>query len=121
MGCECNCFSSCSKNNILHWILRLARIVYIAFAIYFVTFGYYKTLMVAKEGRRNLQEEVTVLEKYRYPSITFCNKFKHGQKNVWSLYYLNLLKRFIDSGETDTKSYLNIYISILAGSSTMMI
>lgn len=99
-------YSKCSTFHILKWVLRIIRCLYIGFALYFVCFGYYTTVMMAKEGYRNVQEEVKVFEKLRYPSITFCYVFKENQesmqtstKYVWALYYRHLIKTWKDSGK----------------------
>ena len=97
------CLASCSKTNFLNGILKKIRIIYIAFAISFVCYGYYTTLMMAKEGYRYVQDEVSVKHKHRYPSITFCYVFNHNQKHVWTLYYLHLFEQW---KRTDTRCLL---------------
>ena len=92
----------------LKLILKALRLMYIGGAIYFVSFGYYTTFLMAKARYRNVEEEVKVLEKYRYPSITFCYVFKHtqhdgsdthdGGKYVWTLYYRHLIQQWMKSG-----------------------
>ena len=92
------CSKRCSMANLSNGILKVVRVIYIGFAIFFVCFGYYKTLMMAKEGHRNVQDEVKVLHKHRFPSITFCYVFNDNKKYVWELYYLHLYQNWKKSG-----------------------
>ena len=99
-------YKNCSRFDILKWVLNIIRCFYIGAAIYFVCFGYYTTVMMAKEGYRNVQEEVNVFQKLRYPSITFCYVFKDSDegmqtrtKYVWTLYYRYLVKTWKKSGK----------------------
>ena len=58
------------------FFLKLIRLIYIAGSIYFVIYGCYTTLQSAKEGNLMVKDEVKVLQKHRYPSLTFCYVFK---------------------------------------------
>ena len=79
------------------FFLKLIRIFYIGGAVCFVLYGSYITLQSAKEGNLMVKDEVKVLQKHRYPSLTFCYVFKKvecencqtqkGEKNIWSMYY----------------------------------
>ena len=57
---------------------KFIRLVYIGVATYYVCYGYYTTILMAREANLMVKEEVTVLKKYRYPSLTFCYIYKHG-------------------------------------------
>ena len=102
--------STTSRISVLKFVLKFVRLLYIGGAMYFLCFGYYTTIMMAKERYRNVKEEVEVLPKYRYPSLTFCYGFKdsgnhYSGKYVWKLYYRNLMKKWKQSG-----NYHAIYI-----------
>ena len=70
-----------SSENLLKLCIKSIRIVYIGIAIYYVCYGYYTTILMAKEANLMVKDEVSVLEKYRYPSLTFCYLYKHGLRN----------------------------------------
>ena len=93
-----------SRIDVLKLALKLIRLFYIGVAIYYLCYGYYTTILLAKKGYLNVKEEVTVLEKYRYPSLTFCYVFKNkGEHNsgkyVWTLYYRHLITKWKQSGQ----------------------
>ena len=67
-----------SSENLLKLCFKLIRFAYIGIAIYYVCYGYYTTILMAKEANLMVKDEVSVLEKYRYPSLTFCYLYKHG-------------------------------------------
>ena len=67
-----------SSENLLNLSFKLIRVVYIGIAIYYVCYGYYTTILMAKEANLMVKDEVSVLKKYRYPSLTFCYLYKHG-------------------------------------------
>ena len=46
-----------------------------------------------------INEEVVVAEKYTYPSITFCYKYKHGGKDVLKNYYPSLFDKWKKLGK----------------------
>ena len=102
----------CSSSNVLTCILTFVRFLYIGVAICFVCFGYYETMLIAKQGNRHVKEEVTVLSKYRYPSITFCYVFKHGGKDVWSLYFRHFIEKWKQSGNWNAINLHGRYIHI---------
>ena len=70
-----------SSENLLKLCFKLIRVAYIGIAIYYVCYGYYTTILMAKEANLMVKDEVSVLEKYRYPSLTFCYLYKHGLGN----------------------------------------
>ena len=101
-----------SKIDGLKLVLKSIRLIYIGGAICFLCFGYYTTILLGKEGHLNTKEEVKDLQKYRYPSITFCYVFKNSVKTtvqnsstqhnsakfVWNLYYHHLYQKWKQSG-----------------------
>ena len=103
----------CSTIGAANILLKCIRLTYIGGAMCFVGYGYYTTILLAKEGTLLVKDEVKVLPKYRYPSVTFCYVFKghisntypnrKGDKHVWSLYYHHNLEKWKRSG---TQSYL---------------
>ena len=94
-----------ARIGVLKLLLTLIRSFYIGGAICFVGFGYYTTILKAKAGYRNVEEEVNVLPKYRYPSLTFCYVFKDSGKHnsgkyVWTLFYRHLIQKWKQSGKS---------------------
>ena len=71
-----------SSENLLKLCIKLIRVVYIGVAIYYVCYGYYTTILMAKEANLMVKDEVSVLKKYRYPSLTFCYLYKHGVRQT---------------------------------------
>ena len=83
----------CSQN-----LPRVVRGIFVLFAIFFVCRAFYKTLLKAQDGNVLIKEEVRVFHRYKYPSITFCYKYKHGGKEVLRNYYPRLYKKWKKSG-----------------------
>ena len=46
-----------------------------------------------------IRKELVNEEKYRYPSITFCYKYKHGGKDVFMNYYPRVYEKWKKEGE----------------------
>ena len=83
----------CSQN-----LPKVVRSIFILIAIFFVCRAFYKTLLKAKDGNILIKEEVRVAHRYKYPSITFCYKYKHGGKEVLRNYYPHLYKKWKQLG-----------------------
>ena len=102
-----------SSRKILKFILKFVRFLYFGGAIYFVCFGYYETMLKAKEENRHVKEEVKVFSKHRYPSLTFCYVYKDGGKYVWKLYLRHLIENWKHSGNwcrVDTCSFIRMIL-----------
>ena len=90
------------------FFFKLIRIIYIGGAIYFVCYGCYTTLLLVTEGNLIVKDEVKVLQKHKYPSVTFCYVFKEvkcktcqnhrGVKHVWNMYYRHYIEKWKQSG-----------------------
>ena len=100
---------TCSTIEAANILLKCIRLTYIGGAMCFVGYGYYTTILLAKEGTLLVKDEVKVMQKYRYPSVTFCYVFngqmcnnctnKKGTKHVWYLYYLHNMAKWKRSGK----------------------
>ena len=76
------------------------KITYIILASGFVCHGFYKTMEKMKEGNILVKEAVYVLPKIKYPSVTFCYKYKHGSKKALETYASYFTQRWKASGES---------------------
>ena len=61
-------------------VINAIEIVYILFATGLLSYGFIETIEKMNEGNILVKEEVRVLPKIKYPSVTFCYKYKHGTK-----------------------------------------
>ena len=84
--------------HVLEMMLKFGRFFYIGGALYFVCVGFYTTMLKVKENHVSIKEEIQVLPKYRYPSLTFCYVFKHGGKDVMEMFYQHLFDKWKQSG-----------------------
>ena len=90
-------------------MIKIIRAVYIGCAVVFVCYGYYTTILLANEGTLLVKDEVKVLKKLLYPSVSFCYKFKgsyHNRssdptqaKKIWMLYYRHYVEKWRNSGK----------------------
>ena len=87
-------------------IPKILRSCFIFFGIGFVLYGFYGTMVKVNQNHILISDEVAVEEKYTYPSITFCYKYKHGGKDVLKNYYPSLFNKWKKLGK------LNMLISI---------
>ena len=86
---------SAKKYNI---IPKLIRGAFLIFGVGFVAYGFYRTMHKVSQRNILIREEVVVKEKYTYPSITFCYKYKNGGKDVFRNYYPPLYDKWKKSG-----------------------
>ena len=77
---------------------QILRNIYVIFGIMVVCYGFYNTMSKAKEGNILMSDQVHVLTKYIYPSVTFCYKFKHGSKSAIENYYPYIYEQGKTSG-----------------------
>ena len=89
--------------------IKSFRFIYICFAIYYVGDSMYSTFRKYKEGRIVVSINEKDYQQRVYPSITFCSKFKDGQKSALTPYFHILFEKAKQSGTLDAKIklYLN--------------
>ena len=78
----------CSVKNLLYFF----RMIYVAVATVVVCYGFDKGYKKFISHNKVIKEQVYALDKMKYPSVTFCYKFKHGSKDVVQNYYPFLLE-----------------------------
>ena len=83
--------------SISHKLAKWIRRVFLLFAAVFVCRSFYRTMEKANEDNVLVKEEVHAPLKYRYPSMTFCYKFKHGHKDIVRNYYPELYEKWKNS------------------------
>ena len=71
-------------------LLKFARVIYVVIAAVVVCHGFYNAYLKHKAQDVSTRQEYQVPDKLRYPSVTFCYKYKHGTKRVFN----NFLPRF---------------------------
>ena len=79
---------------------KAVRIIFVLFGIGYVLYSFTRTLQRYQEGNVLAKQETKYFEKYRYPSVTFCYKFKHGSKDVMTNYYPSLYKKWQETGKS---------------------
>ena len=89
-------------------IPKLIRSGFLIFGIGFVLYGFYRTMLKVSRQNILIAEEVVVKEKFTYPSITFCYKYKHGGKDVFRNYYPSLYNKWKKSGMLDHSNMTNV-------------
>ena len=77
----------------LRHTLNVFRFLYLVIATGVVCHGFINSYEKMREQRVLLKEEILVLDKMRYPSITFCYKYKHGSKEAVRNYYPYLFEK----------------------------
>ena len=80
-------------------IMSIIRYVYVAIALGLVANAFYNEYekMISEDVSR--RQEYHTSEQRRYPSITFCNKFKHGSKLAFETYLPKLVEKARDHGK----------------------
>ena len=81
------------------YIAKGVRTAFVVFGIVYVMYGFIKSMQKFQDGNVNIKEEVISQKKYRYPSVTFCYKYKHGAKDVLHNYYSGLYEEWRKSGK----------------------
>ena len=84
--------------NHINKVINAIEIVYIAFATGLLCHGFFETIDKMNEGNILVKEEVRVLPKIKYPSITFCYKYKHGTKLAIHTYNSHFTENWKRSG-----------------------
>ena len=88
------------------FIAKGVRTAFVIFGIVYVMYGFIKSMQKFQEGNVNIKEEVISQKKFRYPSVTFCYKYKHGTKDVLHNYYPDLYEKWRKSGNAIFISHL---------------
>ena len=80
-------------------VSKVIRGGFVIFGICMVCVGFYNTLLQVSQRNILMRQELFHEEKYRYPSITFCYKYKHGGKDVFQNYYPHVYKKWKTAGK----------------------
>ena len=67
--------------------IKSTRNLYIIVAIVLVCRGFYNAYEKLQYEDISIRQEYRTSPQRRYPSITFCYKYKHGTKRVFESYY----------------------------------
>ena len=73
-------------------LLHFARCIYVVIAVVVVCHGFHQAFIKFKNEDVSTRQEYQALDKIRYPSVTFCYKYKHGSKRVFD----NFLPKFYE-------------------------
>ena len=77
--------------------LHFARCMYVVIAAMVVCHGFYNAYQKMMTEDVSTRHENKAVDKLRYPSLTFCYKYKHGSKQVFD----NYLPRFYEQAKTN--------------------
>ena len=77
--------------------LTFVRFVYVAVATGIVCRGFYHAYEKFISEDVSTRQEYNTADKLRYPSITFCYKYKHGSKRVLD----NYLPKFTEKAQNE--------------------
>ena len=80
-------------------VSKCIRTVFVLFGIVYVLYMFTRTMQKVKDGNVLVKEEVQSPTKYKYPSVTFCYKYRHGSKDVLHNYYPDLFRKWKKSGK----------------------
>ena len=75
--------------------------IYVAVATVLVCYGFHRGYKKFIGHNIVIKEQVYALDKMKYPSVTFCYKFKHGSKDVVNNYYPSLYEKWQATGKQD--------------------
>ena len=78
---------------------KAIKIVYILFASCLLCYGFYSTIQTLIDGNILVKEQVRVFPDIKYPSVTFCYKYRYGSKNAMQAYNLYFDEKWKKSGE----------------------
>ena len=79
-------------------VINAIEIVYILFAMGLLSYEFCEIIEKMNEGNILVKEEVRVLPKIKYPSVTFCYKYKHGTKLAIHTYNYHFTENWKRSG-----------------------
>ena len=96
---------------------KFIRWTFLIFGIAVVSYGFYGTMTKFNQMKVLLQEELEIKEKFIFPSITFCSKFKHGGKETLLNYYPPLFEKWKEQGiktyKINITHYLVVFLKIV--------
>ena len=84
---------------IVNAVVKCLRIAYLIFAAVFVCHGLYNTILKVQNQHISVASGVDVVSKFKFPSVTFCHKYKHGSKNALLTYSNKLFGKWKNSGK----------------------
>ena len=87
-----------SFQNTLHQIVKVVRLAYLILAVVLVCRGLYVTITKVQQQAINVRAERKLVSSIKFPSVTFCYKYKHGTKGVMSAYKYQLFDKWKESG-----------------------
>ena len=87
-----------SFHRILQQVVKFVRLAYLLLAVALVCQGLYVTLAKVRQETVSVRDERKLVSSIKFPSVTFCYKFKHGTKEVMSAYSHQLLDKWKQSG-----------------------
>ena len=90
--------SSCSFLGVVKTIVKCIKVAYLICAIAFVCYGLYNTIEKLRHQHISVASGVEVVSKFKFPSVTFCYKYKHGSKNALLTYNNQLFGKWNKSG-----------------------
>ena len=73
--------------------------IYILFGLTFVCHGFYKTIAKLADEQVFMRDVQLGPDKVKYPSVTFCYKYKHGGKDVFGTYSQKFYEKWKKSGK----------------------
>ena len=79
-----------NKNNNIRYLgkfINSTRNLYIIVAVVLVCRGFYNAYEKLQFEDVSIRQEYRTSSQRRYPSITFCYKYKHGTKRVFESYF----------------------------------
>ena len=87
------------KTTKLGIVINFVRCVYVVVATIIVCRGFYHAYEKFRSEDVSTRQEYNSVDKLRYPSITFCYKYKHGSKRAFDNYLLRLAKKAKHEGK----------------------
>ena len=102
--------SDSPSKTIIKQTVRIVRNMYLLCAVVFVSHGLYKTLRKVQEQNVNVSTEIKLVSKIKFPSVTFCHKYKHGGKDAMLAYSNQLLGKWKESGKNNSYHVISYII-----------
>ena len=87
------------KTTKLGAVINFVRCVYVVVAAVIVCRGFYHAYEKFKSEDVSTRQEYNSVDKLRYPSITFCYKYKHGSKRAIDNYLPRLAEKAKNKGK----------------------
>ena len=86
--------------NFVRITTKILENAYLICAAVLVCYGLSNTIVKVQEQNIGVKFGVEVVPKIKFPSITFCYKYKHGSKNALLTYNNQLFQKWQKSGNT---------------------